>query len=256
MFLRNHTRSSHSLHEPGVKFRPLRLPSMRICTSVFHTHYSSSSPRQPGVNMTGSKSAAVSMMDEYKGSSFPSPIFPLLGFALGFGIPYALVNANVFPSAPTTPSSSSGSSPAIDAVLVTLQSFGYVSLFFAAEFVLGAAARSTSRRASFSPAAAAASGQNPFVVTQANRIHQNHIENFCVFGPSVLAAAASGGISVDWICATVWSWIGFRVAYRIGYCYAKNPFWRIFGVSGAMCQCMICWWFLWWHNGVGVGTSQ
>ena len=189
-----------------------------------------------GTTMTPNpnSSSPYDKMNEYKGGAFPSPIIPVLGFTLGLTVPYGLMQSRVI----TTKSSES-------AVLTTLQSLGYVSFLFLAEFLIGAAARGTSTKASFSPAAAAASGQNPYAVVRANRIHQNHIESFMMLLPGALAAAGSGA-DPGWIKACVLSWIGFRGLYRIGYCYEENPFWRITGVAGAHTQFFICLWM--WHK--------
>jgi uncharacterized MAPEG superfamily protein len=180
--------------------------------------------------------SAIDKMNSYKGSPFPAPVIPLLGLALGVGVPYAMVESGMV-------SARSGDNQPVEAVLSTLGAMGYASILFTAEFFLGAAARGTSTKASFSPAAAAASGKSPFVVVQANRIHQNHIESFCILLPSALAAAASGA-NATWIKAAVISWVGFRFVYRIGYCNNDNPFWRITGVAASQTQCVICGW-LW-----------
>ena len=182
----------------------------------------------------------IGKMNAFKGSAFPPPVIPLLGFTLGVGVPYALIETGT-----VTPPASSSDNPAVDAVLATLQALGFSSILFLCEFFLGAAARSTSVKASFSPAGAVVAGQNPFEVVQANRIHQNHIESFCILLPSALAAAASGA-DATWIKAAVVSWVGFRVIYRIGYCYYSNPMWRISGVAGSVSQSMICGWL--WFN--------
>ena len=190
----------------------------------------------------------IDSMNEYKGSAFPSPGIPLLGFSLGITVPYVMVTYEVV----TVTSAAHGSSP--EALVAVLQSFGYVGILFAAEFFLGAAARSTSAKASFSPAAAAAIGRNPFAVVQSNRIHQNHIESFCILAPTALAAAAacgsphSRGDTVVWVQAAVLSWVGFRVLYRYGYCNSRNPMWRIVGTAASMTQSIICFYFWGQHS--------
>jgi uncharacterized MAPEG superfamily protein len=123
---------------------------------------------------------------------------------------------------------------------------GYASILFAAEFFLGAAARGTSTKASFSPAAAAASGASPFAVihsSQSDSSESYRVESFCILLPSALAAAASGA-NATWIKAAVISWVGSRFVYRIGYCNNDNPFWRITGVAASQTQSVICGW-LW-----------
>lgn len=179
-------------------------------------------------------------MDEYKGSAFPSPIIPVLGFSLGLAVPYAIVNGKIIDVSLSENDSSA------DTLVAVLQPFGFVGMLFASEFFLGASARSTSAKASFSPAAAAAAGQNPFAVVQSNRIHQNHIESFCILAPSALAAAAACCTSdtrndtVVWLKAAVLSWVGFRVLYRVGYCHSQNPMWRLVGTAASMAQSFIC----------------
>lgn len=145
-------------------------------------------------------SAEILRMNVYKGSSIPSPIIPQ--------------KADLSPT---------------DSVLFTLQSFSLVSVIFFAEFLFGAAARSTSTKASFSPAAAQAAGVAPFAVIQANRIHQNHIESFFILAPIALACAAAGVDARNFI-ASMLTWVAARVLYRIGYC-SDNPFWRICGTA-------------------------
>ena len=161
---------------------------------------------------------------------------------MGFGVPRLLVS-NQLVTAPVEGSVLSS----------TLQSLGYVSFLFMAEFFFGAAARSTSVKASFSPAAAAATpGANPFAVVQANRIHQNQMESFMILLPSALAAAASAGSADNetavWIKACILSWVAFRFLYRLGYCYQDNPFWRITGVAASQTQSILLLW-LWYQQG-------
>lgn len=197
---------------------------------------------------TPANKSPIDSMNEYKGSAFPSPGIPLLGFSLGIAVPYAMVTYEV-----VTVSSAAQRSSA-EALLAVLQSFGYAGILFASEFLLGAAARSASVKASFSPAAAAASGQNPFTVVQSNRIHQNHIESFCILAPSALAATAACGSSnsrgdtVVWVKAAVLSWVGFRALYRCGYCNSRNPMWRIVGTAASMSQSIICFYFWGQHS--------
>ena len=190
--------------------------------------------------MTMSTKSPIDSMNEYKGGAFPSPIIPVLGFSLGLAAPYGIVHGGLVTVSLTE------NSPSIDSLVSVLQSFGYIGMLFLSEFLLGAAARSNSAKASFSPAAAAATGRNSFAIVQANRIHQNHIESVCIFAPSVLAAAAAcGGSStgqdkVIWLKAAVLSWVGFRVLYRAGYCYSPNPFWRLVGTAASMTQSILC----------------
>jgi len=163
----------------------------------------------------------IARMNAYKGGSLPSPQVPLSGAAVGLILPYLLVYK-------VLPGSWADLSPA-DAVLLTLQSFSLVSVIFFAEFCFGVAARSTSTKASFSPAAAQATGVAPLAVIQANRIHQNHIESVMILAPMALACAAAG-VDARKVVASMLTWVVARVLYRIGYC-SVNPFWRISGTA-------------------------
>ena len=159
----------------------------------------------------------------------PHALVPLTGLALGSSAPYFV--SNLLPE-------SWSELPPIEAVLLCLQSLSFVSVLFFSEFLLGAAARSTSAKASFSPAAAQASGEAPFAVVQANRIHQNHIENFLILAPIVFASAAAGA-NARTLVAILLSWVPCRVIYRFGYCSA-NPFWRICGQTASITLYLIC----------------
>lgn len=208
-------------------------------------------PQVPPVTKNnGSSSSPIDKMNEYKGGSLPSPIIPVLGFALGGIVPSVLVRCQLV-TVPTAPLSSNYSNTVIT---TTLQSFGYIGLLFIGEFFMGVAARGTSAQAAFSPAAAAAQDQQPFAVVRSNRIHQNHIESAMILIPSALAAAATAASSNDnnnedtalWIKAYVISWVAFRVLFRLGYCYDDNPFWRITGVTASMAQSISC--LRMWYN--------
>ena len=179
-------------------------------------------------------------MNKYKGSSFPPPFIPFIGAGLGVALPYVLVQQGLV-LVTTSPNDHDAK------LLQIMPTFGYVALLFLMEFLLGAVARSSSPKASFSPAGAAASGQNPFAIVRANRIHQNHMESLCMLAPSAMAAVSVGG-DANWIAAAIVSWVVFRVVYRLGYCYEPNPFWRICGVAGSLVQCLICLWTWWTHS--------
>lgn len=174
---------------------------------------------------------AIARMNVYKGGSIPSPFLPLSGAALGIILPYLLVVTKFLPE------SWANLSPT-DSVLMTLQSFSLVSIVFFAEFLFGAAARSTSTKASFSPAAAQAAGVAPFALVQANRIHQNHIESFLILAPIALACAAAG-VDTRNVVAAMLTWVVARVLYRIGYC-SDNPFWRLCGTAACGVQYLMC----------------
>jgi len=166
-------------------------------------------------------STEIARMNVYKGGSIPSPMLPLSGAALGIILPYVLVTK-------VLPASWADVSPT-ESVLLTLQSFSLVSVIFFAEFLFGAAARSTSTKASFSPAAAQAAGVAPFALIQANRIHQNHIESLLILAPMALACAAVG-VDARNVVASMLTWVVARILYRIGYC-SNNPFWRLCGTA-------------------------
>lgn len=178
--------------------------------------------------------ARIEKMKEYKGGNLPSPIIPITGTA--FGIIAQWGTRHLLKASGGSQSSPSG----LDGLLAWISVLPCVSGLFFAEFVLGAAARSTSTRASFSPAVAAATEQ-PLAVVEANRIHQNHMENLCVIAP--LAAAVSIQDAHTAMACTI-AWVASRIVYRLGYQYQANPFWRICGVSAAMAQSAICAWTL------------
>lgn len=68
--------------------------------------------------MTTKTPSPVDKMNEYKGGNLPSPIIPLVGLGLGLGVPFGLVQGKIV-SAPE-------GDGAVDAIVSTLQSFGYV----------------------------------------------------------------------------------------------------------------------------------
>lgn len=168
----------------------------------------------------------IERMKEYKGSSFPAPIIPLSGAAIGLVLPWTIRKFCLSPGL-------SG----VDGLMAWIPFATIISGLFFSEFLLGALARSESTRASFSPAAAAASSNMPFNLVRANRIHQNQIESAWTFLPAVLAAAI---VDSSWAIACTISWTVARVLYRAGYCYKENPYWRICGVTTAQFQCFIC----------------
>ncbi|KAL3937341.1 MAG: hypothetical protein SGARI_002158 [Bacillariaceae sp.] len=197
---------------------------------------------------TATASSPMERMNDYKGGSFPAPIIPLTGAALGMAVPWMLVRVS-------TNDNTENSS-----VFATIgPSFAYVAVLFLREFLFGAAARSTSTKASFSPSAMAASGHTPFEIIRANRIHQNHLESLAIFVPSLVAAAAameSDSSGEDKHAATIMlrarvvAWVLFRMLYRIGYCYENNPFWRITGVTASQIQSFACLWMWFSHGGM------
>lgn len=170
--------------------------------------------------------AAIERMKNYKGGPLPAPIVPISGLALGLIVPWGIKLVLDLPS-------KSG----IDGLLTLLGYAPAVSSLFFAEFLLGAAARGRSTRASFSPAVAAASNQMPISLVESNRIHQNHIENLCIFAPLALATSIKDS---SWAVACMLGWTMSRFLYRLGYTYQENPFWRICGVSFSQTQNIIC----------------
>jgi uncharacterized MAPEG superfamily protein len=174
-------------------------------------------------------SSPIERMNDYKGSSLPSPVIPLSGLAFSVVLPYFILMI--------TPQGWSSLNPT-ESILLFLQTFSLASILFLVEFLFGVKARGTSKKASFSPAAAQASGVAPFQVVQSNRIHQNHIESACIYVPAALAAAAAGA-DARLIVATAVTWVASRALYRMGYCQ-ENSFWRIFGVAASMNQSLAC----------------
>ena len=175
------------------------------------------------------KAEDVERMKAYRGGSFPSPIIPLSGVVLGLGLPY-LIHGALGPSLATH---------GMEGLVTWLSSKVPLAMsgLFLTEFGCGAAARSTSNQASFSPAAAVASDIMPMNLIETNRIHQNHLESLAIFLPSVLSAAV---VDARWAIACTAAWSISRVIYRLGYTYKPNPFWRICGVTSAMFQSFIC----------------
>ena len=172
------------------------------------------------------KGRHVKEMNEYKGGSFPAPIIPISGLILGLAVPYG-VNALL------QPTSQSG----VDGLVELAKQLPVLSGLFLAEFAFGAQARSSSTKASFSPAAAAASNEMPVELIEANRINQNHIESLTVFLPMAIAASIENS-AVASVCTI--SWVICRFLYRVGYCNQRMPFWRIAGVSASMTQTILC----------------
>jgi uncharacterized MAPEG superfamily protein len=178
---------------------------------------------------------AIDLMKDYKGGTLPSPIIPLSGIVLGLSLPQLLLRLeSLIPLVWSTLNPQ-------DSLLIMLQALGLcLSPLFFSEFVFGAAARVSSAHASFSPAAAAASGANPFAVVQANRICQNNIESAMMFVPAALATTAAGA-NVRTLVAYTATWMASRGLYRMGYCNTTNPFWRICGVFMSNSQTILCW---------------
>lgn len=101
----------------------------------------------------------------YKGGSFPPPLVPITGVAVAVAIV-----GGVYSWLPTTFTTSAGSS-AVERVILALKFLPFVAVIFFLEFVFGAAARSTSTKASAEPAGIQAAGQSPFAVVQVRVVH-------------------------------------------------------------------------------------
>jgi uncharacterized MAPEG superfamily protein len=168
----------------------------------------------------------VDEMNNYKGGSFPPPVIPLSGLALGLSIPYGI-------NMVLQPASNSGADGIIDLVSY----LPVVSGLFFAEFLFGASARSLSPRASFSPAAAVVANQMPVELIECNRICTNHIESLMVFMPIALAASVHD--SAVAVSCTI-AWVVCRFIYHFGYTNRKLPMWRICGVAASVTQAMLC----------------
>lgn len=179
--------------------------------------------------MSSSSTSPIDRMNAYKGNGLPNPVIPLSGVAFASALPYVIASL--------VPKEWSSLNPT-DGVLLLLQSFSLTSLLFLAEFAFGAQARSTSRKSSFSPAAAQASGATPFALVETNRIHQNHIESACIYVPAAFSAVAAG-VNVGTIVATQVTWVISRAFYRLGY-IQENPFWRVIGTVASLSQSAVC----------------
>lgn len=167
-------------------------------------------------------------LDNYKGGSFPPPAIPLTGFVLGPILVYSLYHHVIHcPDACTELTEA-------ERIGLFFRSLPPVALVFAVEFFLGAAARSTSAKASAEPAGIVAAGMQPYAVIQANRILQNHIESAAMFVPTLACLAALGGDTPYnprlLVPALSVSWTIGRVMYRVGY-MSVVPFRRITGVT-------------------------
>jgi uncharacterized MAPEG superfamily protein len=180
-----------------------------------------------------STAKAVDRMNEYKGPGHANPAIIFSGVLFGFLFPHVLVRL-----APAHWTEEVAKLDRSESVLLVLESLILVSILFYLEFQVGVIARSTSLKASFSPAAAQANGSSPFVVIQANRIHQNQIESACMYLPAALAATAAG-VNVSFVIASVFTWTIARVFYRCGY-VQESPMWRAFGLFGSYVQWFVC----------------
>jgi hypothetical protein len=179
------------------------------------------------MSMSSKKLTPREVMEAYKGGGFPPPYIPVLGVSLGLGLPFVLTQFFMTPRPAHATFNESN-------VACLVPAFPFIAALFFSEFVFGAAARSTSPKASFSPAAAAAAAETqPFAVVQANRIHQNHIESLCIALPAYASlayvATSDGSFDLRLPLAMMWTWCLGRVLYRVGYCYSRFPLWRVLG---------------------------
>ena len=181
---------------------------------------------------------AIDHMTSYKGQGAPNPLLPASGILLGIVLPltiYKLLNDIKTDSSTDAP-------PVVTNVLALLQSMVLVAGLFFAEFIFGAMARSKSPKAGFSPAAAQASGSQPFELIETNRIHQNQIESACIYIPASLSAAAAG-VNINLLIATTIAWVLGRFIYRFGYRQSQFPLWRLVGLEVSLTQSLICFGF-------------
>jgi uncharacterized MAPEG superfamily protein len=182
---------------------------------------------------------AIDHMNSYKGQSAPNPLIPISGILLGIISPciiYTLLNNGNKMISLTDPAAG------VDNVVILLQSMVLVAGLFFSEFIFGAIARSKSPKAGFSPAAAQASGNQPFELIEANRIHQNQIESACIYIPAALSAAAAG-VNSNLLIGTTVTWVLGRLVYRYGYCQRDFPLWRLVGLEVSLTQSLICFGF-------------
>ena len=124
-------------------------------------------------------------MENHKGSSFPSPVIPILGFFLGVCLPFALVDTGIVKI--LSLESSYADHVHMATLLVTLRSLGAVSfLFFVCwNFCAG------------KPLVFGISQEASFFAP-----------SFCIFSPSAMAGA-TGADAGAWMQATIGSWIAF-----------------------------------------------
>jgi uncharacterized MAPEG superfamily protein len=177
--------------------------------------------------------SAIDYLNEYKGKGVPDTIVPVLGAVIGIITP--IIFYYIF----TALSIASDDVSTINNVIVVLKSMIVISLLFLLEFIFGIMARSKYAKAGFSPAAIQASGNQPFEIIEANRIHQNHIESACIYIPASLSATAAGA-NTTLLVATTISWVICRFTYRYGYGQHHNPLWRLVGTVSSLTQSFIC----------------
>ena len=181
---------------------------------------------------------AIDHMNSYKGQGAPNPLIPISGIVLGIITPYT-----IYTLLNGAKSDASAEAPAgVENVVMLLQSMVFVAGLFFSEFIFGAMARSKSPKAGFSPAAAQASGNQPFELIETNRIHQNQIESACIYIPAALSAAAIG-VTANLLIGTTITWVLGRLVYRYGYCQRNFPLWRLVGLEVSLTQSLICFGF-------------
>ena len=134
-------------------------------------------------------------------------------FHLGLFLPWLIVNKFGLP--PLIEAAVGAAQTPADRLAALALCCPLVAIVFFAEMIYGVVARTASVKASFSPAGVAAKGQQPFALVQANRIHQNTIENFMIAAPTLAAFALV--VDLRTACALVFTWSVGRVAYRVGY---------------------------------------
>jgi uncharacterized MAPEG superfamily protein len=190
-------------------------------------------PNESNTNMP----TPIDHMNAYRGQGSPSAMLPITGISIGLISPYVLfILLNVIDE---KTSSSQTVKTKMDNVLLVLQSMSLIAALFFSEFLFGAIARSKSPKATFSPAAVQASGNQPFEVVEANRIHQNQIESACIYIPASLSAVAAGA-NANVLVATTITWVLGRMVYRYGYSQHQYPLWRVVGLEMSLTQSLIC----------------
>lgn len=161
-------------------------------------------------------------MDGYSGPAAAHPQYLLGGVAAGVASVYALLQ--LFPTHAVAPA---------ERLVLVAKCMPIVGILFAAEMHCGVVARAAAGpKACFSPAGLEASGAQPFEIVQQARIHQNQIESFVIFLPSLFGVAAWCERAA-YVPAVVISWVLARVAYHVGYASAY-PMRRHFGMAWSL----------------------
>lgn len=180
--------------------------------------------------MTMENNAWKKDMDDYKGTTAPPPHFIAGGFMAGTVGTILTYQFLPFPTAAP--------------LIVMLHCMILPALVFFLETHWGVVTRSgattSNPKTCYSPAGAAATpGLIPFPLIEQNRIHQNQMESFMYFFPTVLAVTAvlmkedTTDMLVDArIIPTMFlTWTIGRTLYRVGYRSQTNKFYRLIGMA-------------------------